>query len=320
MTFKGRRAWSAVVAWAVMASLPGCADGGIPFCFDEDADAADAAEFTDGVDDGAPEAEDADDDVVEDVAGEDVAGDSDGGPVVPGLDCQACAVDSDCAEGFPCVALPSGGSVCLRSCDSEIPECPPRFDCVESRLTPLPDPVCAPVGERCCVDGDFDDYGSGVGCRGPDCDDDDPTIHPGVSESCNGLDDNCDDATDEGDPGGGLVCVTGLPGVCSSGVTSCEDSALVCRSSASGTAETCDGIDNDCDGWVDEDDDLRSLTRSCYDGPAGTEGVGACLAGVQTCAGATYRGCVGQVLPAAEHCDGADENCDTVADDGAAAA
>jgi hypothetical protein len=75
-------------------------------------------------------------------------------------------------------------------------------------------------------------------------------------------------------------------------------------------------MDNDCNGWVDEADDLRALTRSCYDGPAGTEGVGMGVAGVQTCAGGTFRGCVGQVLPAAERCDGIDENCDTVPDDG----
>ena len=256
-------------------------------------------------------------DVVEEGAG-DGEEDGDGGPVGPGYDCQACTDDSECASSYFCVVLASGGGgVCLRSCDEELPDCPPRFDCVESRITPLPTAVCAPVGERCCVDGDYDDYGSGVGCRGPDCNDDDPAINPEAAEVCDAQDNNCDEATDEGDPGGGLVCVTGLPGACSSGVTACEGGRVICRPSASTVPETCDGVDNNCNGWVDEDEaTLRALTRPCYDGPAGTEGVGACEAGVQTCAGGEYRACVGQVLPATERCDGVDEDCDTVADDG----
>ncbi|MBI5498625.1 MAG: putative metal-binding motif-containing protein, partial [Deltaproteobacteria bacterium] len=324
--FNKRSVWVVAVLSAVVAGLPGCADGGVPFDDDADAgvegvgDAVDAVDAVDGEDGTEPDADVAADgeaevDVGEDVAAEDGGGESDGG-TVPGLDCQACTDDSDCAEGFPCVALTSGGSVCLRSCNDEIPDCPPRFDCVESRITPLPDPVCAPVGERCCVDADFDDYGSGVGCRGPDCDDEDPAVHPAVAETCDGADDNCDGATDEGDPGGGLVCATGLPGVCSGGVTACAGGVVACNPTAAGTPETCDGMDNDCDGWVDEDDSLRSLTRPCYDGSAGTEGVGTCVAGVQTCAGGTFRGCVGQVLPAVERCDSGDENCDGVVDDG----
>jgi hypothetical protein len=53
--------------------------------------------------------------------------------------------------------------------------------------------------------------------------------------------------------------------------------------------------------------------RSCYDGPAGTEAVGSCAAGVQTCLdhGRGWGPCVGQQLPQPEICknDG-DESCD----------
>jgi hypothetical protein len=54
-------------------------------------------------------------------------------------------------------------------------------------------------------------------------------------------------------------------------------------------------------------------TQSCYDGPAGTEGVGLCKAGEQTCAadGASWGACVGEVLPMPEDCaTPEDEDCD----------
>ncbi|MCC6551596.1 MAG: hypothetical protein IT372_01070 [Polyangiaceae bacterium] len=54
-------------------------------------------------------------------------------------------------------------------------------------------------------------------------------------------------------------------------------------------------------------------TRACYSGPDGTEGVGTCAGGVQTCAddGLGYGPCEGEVLPAFESCDTpADEDCD----------
>ncbi|MFT3769104.1 MAG: hypothetical protein QM820_26995 [Minicystis sp.] len=51
----------------------------------------------------------------------------------------------------------------------------------------------------------------------------------------------------------------------------------------------------------------------CYSGPPGTEGVGICKAGVQTCnpSGMSYGACVGEVQPKPENCDTPeDENCD----------
>lgn len=51
---------------------------------------------------------------------------------------------------------------------------------------------------------------------------------------------------------------------------------------------------------------------SCYSGPAGTAGVGQCVAGSQTCsAGGMLGTCVGQVLPGSETLNnGIDEDCD----------
>jgi hypothetical protein len=60
-------------------------------------------------------------------------------------------------------------------------------------------------------------------------------------------------------------------------------------------------------------------TKPCYDGPAGTEGVGLCEAGSRTCAadGSTFGPCEGQVQPAEETCETpADEDCDGQANEG----
>ena len=49
---------------------------------------------------------------------------------------------------------------------------------------------------------------------------------------------------------------------------------------------------------------MPGTTMPCYSGPAGTEGVGACKAGVQQCAadGTGYGPCTGEVVPAPETC------------------
>ncbi len=96
-----------------------------------------------------------------------------------------------------------------------------------------------------------------------DCDDAFPSVHPGAAESCNGLDDNCDGAVDEGvtttyyrdadeDSYGDVL---GTAEDCSPPkgyVTSADD----CDDSVAGThpgaAELCDDTDNNCDGSVDE--------------------------------------------------------------------
>ena len=60
-------------------------------------------------------------------------------------------------------------------------------------------------------------------------------------------------------------------------------------------------------------------SQSCYEGPAGTAGVGVCTAGSKVCSatGDAFGACVGQVVPARETCgNAADEDCNGVADNG----
>ncbi|MFW5875770.1 MAG: hypothetical protein ACOCXM_03470 [Myxococcota bacterium] len=54
----------------------------------------------------------------------------------------------------------------------------------------------------------------------------------------------------------------------------------------------------------------------CYPGPAGTEGVGLCTAGQAECVNGHWGLCRGAVVPEREVCDGRDQSCDGVVDEG----
>ncbi len=96
----------------------------------------------------------------------------------------------------------------------------------------------------------------------------------------------------------------------------CEASSPGCTDAdqdgyGTGAACACAGLD--CD---DTDDTVLSTgTRSCYSGPAGTDGVGTCQAGTETCTVGAWGPCVGEVIPSGEACNGQDDDCDGQADD-----
>jgi hypothetical protein len=57
-------------------------------------------------------------------------------------------------------------------------------------------------------------------------------------------------------------------------------------------------------------------TRPCYTGPAETEGVGVCRAGVETCTeNFVFGACVDEVTPQPVQCNGLDNDCDGQIDD-----
>ena len=125
-------------------------------------------------------------------------------------------------------------------------------------------------------------------------------------EVCDGKDNDCNGLTDEGDPGGGGVCGSGV-GECTTGVKHCVAGTVQCFGAVGPTAEVCDAKDNDCNGLFD--DGLTNL------GPCGVSNVGACKFGTMMCTNGSMV-CGGAVNPVFETCNGKDDDCDNVIDNG----
>ncbi len=146
---------------------------------------------------------------------------------------------------------------------------------------------------------------------GTDCDDTDPDVFPGATEMCNGGDDDCDGLTDEGDNvfhrdfdgdlhgdplvSVSLVCTSPPTGYVSDD-TDCDDTD---DSVHPGATETWyDGVDQDCDGESDFDQDADGYDASTFGG---------------TDCDDTDPG----VFPGAtEMCNGEDDDCDGLTDEG----
>ncbi len=179
--------------------------------------------------------------------------------------------------------------------------------------------VCTWGMQRCTGDGEF---GMWSVCEGHG------TPQPVVCGR--GMDFRCNGITDEGcecRPGDTRSCYTGPMGT--AGVGACRAGMQACAATDGGSAwgmctgevrpeaDRCDGMDRDCDGNPNSTCACtRGMTRSCYEGPMGTAGVGACRAGMQTCAsdptgmGVAWSRCEGQTVPGRDLCDGLDRDCD----------
>ncbi|MBK6944839.1 MAG: T9SS type A sorting domain-containing protein [Flavobacteriales bacterium] len=97
-----------------------------------------------------------------------------------------------------------------------------------------------------CADADADGFTT---CQG-DCDDANAAVHPGVTEVCDGIDNNCDGQIDEDNVCGCLPAGTPCDDNNPCTFNDMENGACACAGTL--PTEVCDGVDNDCDGLVDE--------------------------------------------------------------------
>jgi hypothetical protein len=165
---------------------------------------------------------------------------------------------------------------------------------------PIPQNICRP-GQKTCPVG----AGAFGACQGEIKPCNNPNNNtqpvpksmggPASCDSCNGLDDDCDNAIDEDFQS--ADCSTN----CGIGSTMCVMGQIVCNSMPAPDDDTCNNIDDDCDMMVDE----GFVGQPCGQGVV-CNGMEQCQNGVVVCDGQP----VGQ-----EVCNCLDDNCNNIVDE-----
>jgi hypothetical protein len=132
------------------------------------------------------------------------------------------------------------------------------------------------------ADSDSDGYNSLV-----DCNDNNASIHPGATEVCDGVDQDCDGIRDDGFPDGDADGWAPCGGDCNDANSAVNP----------GQAEVCNGINDNCTGGIDEGFDVDAD-------------------GFTTCGGDCNDGSAAVHPGVTEICNGIDDNCAGGIDEG----
>ncbi len=173
-------------------------------------------------------------------------------------------------------------------------------------------------------DQDSDTYGDAgqptVYCQLPanlvpdasDCNDNNPLVHPGATELCNGIDDDCSVNTPDGlgDPQTGLACDGGDSDLCLEGTNSCTNGSIQCSDASGSTIDLCNGFDDDCDPASADGSEDPQNGVACDGGDTDLcfEGARFCSAGSLECSDTS-----GSTI---DICNGFDDDCDPASADG----
>ncbi len=221
------------------------------------------------------------------------------GPCTTAADCDdalSCTIDT-CLQGA-CSHVPgpnAGATACPggKLCDAALgcvsgPACATSADCARTWAGDAckTNVRCDAQTSTCTfdvLDKDGDKHPPVV-CGGDDCDDSSAAVVPGIPEACNGKDDNCDQATDEGATCPGVA-------VCQAGACHCD------------AQNTCGA---DCVDLQTDEAHCGTCATQCPSGGTCTKGVCACSPNATVCTGA----CADlQTDPA--HCGTCDGSCAT---------
>ncbi len=274
--------------------------------------------------------------------------------------CTTYFVDKD-ADGFGdpttgtclCAANPlaptSNGNDCNDNSAAAHPGAAEICDGIDNDCDGQTDEANTPDCTTFYVDADKDGFGSTAksAClcaatadfptaKAGDCDDSNAAVNPGVTEVCDGIDNNCVNGVDEEDATGCTVWVRDHDG---DGYGAVKDQKCLCATTGEYTATTatdcndndkaihpkaleiCDGVDNDCDGKTDppgSDGCNNWFVDKDGDGYGTYAAPSKCL-----CAGGIGFSAIGgdcndanaAINPdATEVCNGVDDNCDQIVD------
>ncbi len=191
-------------------------------------------------------------------------------------------------------------------------------------------------------DADSDGYGdastvtyataqpAGYVANSTDCNDSNSAVHPGATETCNGIDDDCDSSVDEGvtntyyrdsdsdSYGNSASTTTGCtaPAGYVFSSTDCNDSNAAVHP---GAIETCNSIDDDCDTLIDEGVTTAYFRDSDADtyGDVSSTSLGCSAPSGYVSNSTDCNDANAAVHPGAtELCNSIDDDCDTLVDEG----